>query len=85
LAVGPEASRSDAALEGACSRRVEVGATRGRSPADFAALRGDGNGVGDADDIAQQLSDDLHQNGIPDECEALIFADGLELGIPGAW
>ena len=43
------------------------------------------NGVGDADDIAQQFSLDLNQNGIPDECEALLFADGFELGDTTVW
>jgi len=43
------------------------------------------NGVSDTDDIAQQFSPDLNQNGIPDECEALIFVDGFELGDTTVW
>jgi len=43
------------------------------------------NGVGDTDDILQQFSLDLNQNGIPDECEALLFADGFELGDATVW
>lgn len=44
-----------------------------------------GNGDGDTNDIGQGVSLDLDLNGIPDECEALIFADGFELSDTSVW
>ena len=45
-----------------------------------------GNGIGDAVDIASGTSLDLNGNGIPDECEGLaIFADGFESGDTSGW
>lgn len=45
-----------------------------------------GNGIGDAIDIASGSSLDSNGNGIPDECEGLFgFADGFESGDTSAW
>jgi len=43
------------------------------------------NGTGDADDIAAQTSTDRNDDGIPDECQSLIFADGFGSGDTSAW
>jgi hypothetical protein len=45
-----------------------------------------GNGIGDAIDIASGTSTDSNGNGIPDECEGLLgFADSFESGDTSAW